>query len=422
MTFGDAPGGQCAPSTLPRPSLRTARWLVIAISLVALAGKLVLAATTFGTNDIVHWLSFLRAVTNHGPIGVYGVSMPYKVGSHFIQLYNHPPLVGYFLELVRLGGHVGFSPQFMIRASSSLADVVTAVIVFELLRRRRSLREAAAAGILVGASPILVVISGYHGNTDPIFVMLTLLSVYLLVDRQSPVLAGVALACAVGIKIVPVVVIPSLFVYAVTCGIRPLLRFLVGFGGVFLTLWGPALILQGAAVRQNVLGYAGLNSHQWGVDLLTKYAAKPGLMAWIEGGARLGIVAMCALVPAVLVWRHPAAVVSGAALSLCGFLALTPSFGTQYLAWGAAPVFLLTFGGGVAFSLLAGVLLVQVYTRWNGGLPWDHAVASPFSPGENVLGLFTWASLSLAVVPGMRHILEAPRQGGAPMLDGEVAE
>src|SRR5450631_4283013 len=117
----------------------------------------------------------------------------------------------------------------------------------------------------VACSPILVIISGYHGNTDPVFTMLVLLSVYLLADRRAPALAGVALALALGVKIVPIVVVPCLMIYALGKGRATLLRFVAGFGAASALFWVPALLEQWSAIRRNVLGYSGSTDHEWGI-------------------------------------------------------------------------------------------------------------------------------------------------------------
>jgi hypothetical protein len=383
---------------------------VLAAAILALLGKLTLAATTYGTNDIWHWLDFIRGVRHSGPIGVY--SFPFQ-GSY----YNHPPLIGYLLEAVSWLSHLGLTPQFTIRAVSSLADVATALIVFALLLRRRPLWEATTAGVAVAVCPILVIISGFHGNTDPIFTMLTLLSAYLLADRDRPALAGVAIALAIGVKIVPVVTVPCLLVFALRRGRAVFVRFTVAAVAVSLLYWLPALVRQWTMVRSHVIGYAGQNSHEWGIDQLGVWAGHPAWMRFAEGPGRLLVVAACAVIPAYLVGRRPAMVVEATAVSLAGFLALTPTFGTQYLAWAAAAVFLLSVRGALLFNLLGGILLAHVYNRWAGGLPWYRARASVFTPGESVFGLLVWLSLGAVVVLAVRNIFTARLSGGNPPAD-----
>jgi len=374
---------------------------VLVVSVAFLVPKLVLAATTYGSNDIAHWFDFLRGVKQSGPIGVY--SFPFTS-----SLYNHPPLIGYYLELLRGAQAVGLDLPFTIRAVSSLADVATALIVFEIVRRRCSVAGAAAAGLVVAVSPILFIISGFHGNTDPVFTMLTLLSAHLLVDRDRPVLAGGAMALSLGVKIVPVVAVPCLLVYALVRGRGTFIRYILGLALVSLIFWGPALLTQLGPLRHNVLGYSGSAARFWGIGQLGVWAAQPSWATYLEGPGRTLIVGLCAVIPAVLVWRRPAMAVHGVALSLAGFLAFTPTFGTQYMAWAVAGTVVLGLRGGCAFSVLGGALLVHVYNRWNGGLPWYRAYADPFSPGERVFGILVWALLVGIVVEGTRRMVDSP--------------
>lgn len=379
------------------PTVRRRRALVLGVALLALVPKFAMAATTFGTNDVWHWLDFLHAVRQDGPIGVYS--------HHFhASLYNHPPLIGYYLELIQGGTHLGIDPKFSIRAVSSLADVATALLVFELASLWVGRRAATVAGLAAAASPVLVVISGYHGNTDPIFTMLVLLSTYLLVVRDRPAAGGVALALALGVKIVPVVVVPCLIGYALRRGSVTAARYVSAFVLVSLTFWLPALIQEWAKIKENVFGYAGVNAHEWGLDQLGGPHGTSGWSHLIQGPARMLIVAICAIVPAVIVWRRPNSAPQAVCLALAGFLALTPTFGPQYLVWGAATSLLLSVRWGIAFNVLAGALLVQVYTRWNGGLLWDRAHPSAFQGSERVLSLIVWAVLLGAMMAGMKGI------------------
>jgi hypothetical protein len=89
---------------------------------------------------------------------------------------------------------------------------VTAYLVLEFVRRARSLREATAAGLVFALSPVMFIISGFHGNTDPVFVMFILLSAYLLTVKDRPALAGASAALACSVKLVPIVPLPALIV------------------------------------------------------------------------------------------------------------------------------------------------------------------------------------------------------------------
>lgn len=390
--------GAASVLSAPEQLIRSRRRLVLGLALLALAFKLVIAATTYGTNDIRHWTDFVNGVASRGPVGVYGISFEHS-------FYNHPPVIGYLLELVNFGRHHGFSIQFTIRAVASLADVGSTLLVFELLRRRRSLSEASWAAGLVALSPILIIISGFHGNTDPIFVLFTLLALYLLADRDKPLAGGLSMGIAIGIKIVPVVAVPTLLVLALTRGRRTLVRFSAGFAAAFLLTWLPALIGEGHAVRKDVLGYAGSGISQWGLIQIGHWFGDPGWANFLTGTGRFPVVLLCALVPAALVWRRPSMAAEAVGLSLVGFLFLSPAFGCQYLVWAMAAAYLLNFGWATAYNLGAGLVLFKVYTRWAHGFPWNHANYWGLVGIELIGALLLWGSLGILSVLGVRRIL-----------------
>ena len=128
-----------------------------------------------------------------------------------------------------------------------------------------------------------------------------------------------------------------------------------------------------------------------------------------EGPGRSLIVSACALVPAALVWRHASQVMASLGLALVAFMTFSPTFGTQYFAWVAAPVCLLGWRFAAAFNVLCGVLLFHIYDRWSGAWPWNwhRAYATLLSPHERVLGTVVWGLLVVTVVTGIAQIVSA---------------
>ena len=381
------------------PSSARARTTVLVIALLVLAPKLVIAAVTQGTNDVFSWVAFARGVAQKGPVGVY--ELP------FSSIYNHPPLVGYFLEVVNALTVIGIPVKFTIRALSSIADVASAVLVFELLRTRRSMTIATISGVLVGASPVLFLVSGFHGNTDPIFLMLVLLSCFLLVDKRMGLVGGGVLALALGVKLVPVVVLPTLFVYLLRRDRKRLVGALVGFMAVFLISWGPALVREWRPLKQHVIGYSGVSAREWGLVEFGHLAKDQNLINFLIGPGRMLIVALCALLPAALLWRRPGLVSEAVGLCLVGFLAFSPAFGVQYLAWALAAAFLVDFWYAITYNILGGFFLYNVYDHWSDGLPWDRAQAMLFTADQVVFGMAVWASLLVVFGVGLRRLIAA---------------
>jgi Dolichyl-phosphate-mannose-protein mannosyltransferase len=399
-------GGDVIPvsvslSKRPTRRVRQCRALVLGVGLVALAIKLLLASVTFGTNDIFHWKEFAKGVRQAGPLGVYRL--------HFSTVFNHPPLIPYFLVGVNFLTHFGLPLKFTIRAVASLADVVSALLVFAVLQRRRSLREATAAGVSVAASPVLITVSGFHGNTDPLFTMLTLLSLFLLADRRKPLAAGVVLAVALSVKVVPVVAVPALLVYASTRGRDTLVRFAGGLAAVGLIIWAPAVLREWGPIRHDVLGYSGLRVHPWGLPQFTQWLHLPRLSNWLARSTRLPVV-ICAVLPAIAVWRKPRFVAEATGISMAAFFALSPAFGVQYLVWPLLFLYLMSFTWATAYNLLAGGLLVEVYTRWDGTFLWNRAHATGLLQSERVWAALVWLALVAAIGRGISRIF-----GGAGM-------
>src|SRR5207244_8376913 len=61
---------------------------------------------------------------------------------------------------------------------------------------------------LFALSPVSLMVSGFHGNTDPVMVMLLVCAVWMCL-RNRPVLAGLFFALSCQIKIVPLLFLPA---------------------------------------------------------------------------------------------------------------------------------------------------------------------------------------------------------------------
>jgi hypothetical protein len=384
---------------LPDTAVGRLRAAVFLSAVAATALKLEIAAHTFGTNDVHYWRQFARGVRHFGPVGIYGHQFAAPV-------YNHGPLAGWMLVAINwLVDHGVASFPFLLRAPACLADFGTALLVFELVRLVRSARDAAIAAVLVVWSPVLFVVSGFHGNTDPLFLMFTLLSVYLLVVRGWALAAGVAFATAVSIKLVPVVLGPVLLVVLVRLGRRRLAAFVSGGALVFGLLWVPVIVSRWDGFRTQVLAYNGGFVRQWGlVQFLTWAHAPTGTVAWLVGQGRFAVVLVSGLAAAAVAWRRSDALVPAVGLSLVLFLLLSSAFAMQYLAWPLAGAYLIDRWAATGYNLIASAFIVVVYNHWNRALPWHwyEARAGSFRTIELVLMVITWTLLAAVALVGLR--------------------
>jgi hypothetical protein len=382
------------------------RVAVFIVAVVTAVWKLDIASTTYGTNDVAHWQNFAGLVRRLGPVRIYS--------THLTPAFNHPPLASFMLVAINaITAHVSSVP-FLIRVPATIADLVTALLVFELVRGTRSVNEATAAGMIVALSPVLVIISGFHGNTDPVFVMLALLSVFLLL-RDRPALAGATAALACSVKLVPIVALPALAAYLVRDR-RRLAKLVGAFAVVFVAIWLPAIAQQWQGLKRNVIDYAGWDNRDphWGLVDIARRANLLRLVEFLPGTGRFIIVAIAALLPAALVWRRRDTLALGVGLALALFLLLTPAFATQYLTWAAAVVLLLNVWAGTAYNLAAGAFLFTVYDRWSDGFPWDRAYASSLTPAEARNGWIVWTALLTCIILGIIRMWRTPdEQTGA---------
>lgn len=368
----------------------------MAVALLSTGLKLVVAARTFGTNDVHYWVMFAQGVRDLGPVGIYG--------EPFQQVYNHPPLAGWMLLAANWLVDQGMHFPLVIRAPACLADAGSTMLLFETLRRRTTAREAGAAAVLFAASPLMLIVSGFHGNTDPVFTFASLLTLYLVAVRGQHVGAGITFGLAVSIKLVPVVLGPLLLVLLLRRGLGATVRFVAGGLLVFLVLWLPVLVLRGPEFTDQVLNYSGIALSEWGIpQFLDWLGVSSAGVTELRDAARLPALLTAGLVPAVLVWRRPHAWTVAFGLSFCLFLLLSPAFGMQYLVWPLAAAYLVDWRAATAYNLAASAFAYVVYANWNANTwwHWGEAVALPFQPSGLLLMTVTWTALLLVVVHGL---------------------
>ena len=99
---------------------------------------------------------------------------------------------------LRLNGYeyevVGVAPPgFRGLMPGIVADFVVILVLLRIKAEDPRLRLPTWALVIFALSPLSIMVSGYHGNTDPVMVMLFLFSVYFC-SRDQPVLSGLFFA------------------------------------------------------------------------------------------------------------------------------------------------------------------------------------------------------------------------------------
>ena len=367
-------------------------------------------ATSIGSVDVVFWMRHVNAVETYGSLRAY-------LASTFV---NHPP---FGLEIARwtwrAGSLAGLEFHDSFRLLQSLADLGTALVLWRLAPAVG--RSGTWAALLFYLSPAAIFVSAFHCNSDPLMVFFLALAM-LFVVRQRPVLAGVEIGAAVGIKIIALAVAPLLLLAWIDRRARR--RFLLTALATGALVFVPGLVASGSVMVRNIFGYTGWKGG-WGFVLISDLVDHvlprnfPGDPTSMLVPAL--ILSMVALWGAEAWWirRHGLAIgrlpqTAGVAYLLILFLAT--GFMPYYLIWALPFVaFLFTARGALVMHGLISAYLFTLYTSWAHEWPWVYAEGgrSTSSPVVGIFGLVVWASLGVAAVRLLRKLYRAPEEGRA---------
>lgn len=379
--------------------------LILVLALLATAAKIYCAWTTIGTADVGRFREFGHTISEHGLVAMYRET----------PLFNHTPLVGTFVGAAYdlAEGH-GRPFARILRAPGIAADLLSVLVLLWL--RRRTGRPAWWALALFAVSPVSFMVSGFHGNVDPLVPLGLILAAAACVSGEAA-LCGLCIGLACQVKIIPVLVAPIFFFHwlhrgkagaftatAVATGVIGWLVPLLAIPGIFL---------------KNVLGYSSIWG-VWGVTYLLRLTDEESLRGIAFSTltpAQAGIItALKVIVVAgvlALAWRRRAAapedLLTTIALAWLVFFVFAPGFGVQYLVW-PAPFFLyLSARWSAAITAAGSVALFAFYTICSHGMPWDKAfLVQQAAPYWVPWLLLPWAVLAAALVVWRRELVAKP--------------
>jgi hypothetical protein len=383
-----SPGQPDAPS-----EALSRRWQVAIVSAAALAFlcKVLLALKTYGTNDVYAWERFARWS------GLFGSGL-YSIDAAF----NHPPSMIHALAVMTwLAKTTGIFFPFWLRLPAILADTASLWVVSRIFRHRLNEPAIRWALLLLAISPVLILVSGFHGNTDPVVMFFVLLSVWVTQDgigRGDAVdwASGAAFGAAMCIKVLPVIVLPVLLFWRP--GLRRRAIFLCSAALVVAVCWSPYLFRDPGPIYRQVMGYQSIYGH-WGLTWIVchmTFFQDSWHDAFQNYGAYVVLVAIAAAAFLVNRKEQKPALYAQTGAALFFFLVVANGFGVQYLAWlvpwtvglGMIPV---TF-----FTVASSVFLFLVYNWWSGGFPWylaDSNYVGDFTPHLDYFLTVCWISV-----------------------------
>lgn len=344
--------------------------LVLIVALLAMAAKIYCAATTYGTVDVAHFNYYGHFISNEGVVNTY----------NDVKIFNLPPLLGNYIGFIheRSAGDLRRFALYQ-RLPGIVADLLVVLLVLWI--RRRTGRPPWWAIVLLAASPVSFMVSGYHGNYDSLIPLgLTLVVVACLL--QQALLAGVLLAIACQVKIIPLIMSPVLFFFWWQ---RDRAKAWTFAGATVLTLllaWSAPLLGATSHFTHQVLLYNSIWGW-WGIPYLLHLSGLPGMatsfsiqtpnpsQVLVTQVLKLLVVAGTLIVAWRRRKRGAAELMDTMGLVWVVFFTLAPGFGAQYLVWvGPFLLFYRPRWFGV-FTAAASWALFVFYDTISGGVPWN---------------------------------------------------
>ncbi len=380
------------PPFMTSPTLRLSPpiWILVVLAL-STALKLAWAGSSAGSIDAFSFFKFAHALHEWGLSAVYQAS----------PVFNHTPLTSLFISALNWAAAGNFAVfTFLLRSASILADIA---LVLGLLRMRAETgRPPWWALALFAASPVSIMVSGFHGNVDPIMTVLLFFAGFAC-WRGRPLTCAVLFALACNVKIVPVLFAPVFFCFWMKRGGG--WRFAITTAAVLLAGSVLPLLECPAADLRNVFGY-GSTWGVWGVSYWLRQSGWEAVqkidfhdLTVIQ--ARLATLLKMVVVAGscALAWRRRGVAGEGIFHTLAGawllFFTFAPGIGVQYMVWLAPFVLLLSPRWFAAVTATSSIFLFAFYHSVSGGqFPWVLAMPrGPETPFWSAVGNVAWLTI-----------------------------
>jgi hypothetical protein len=397
--------------------------MVLVVALLAMAAKIYCAATTIGTCDVLYFSYYGHFLWEEGVVDTY----------NHIQLFNLPPSLGNYVGLIHYLA-AGNMQRFALyqRLPGIAADFLVVLLVL-WIRRRTGRPPWWAIGLLAG-SPVSFMISGYHGNYDSLIPLgLTLVVVACMIDRA--LVAGVLLAVACQVKIIPIMLSPVFFFYWWQRGQARAWTFTGATVFSLLIMWSAPLLGATSHFTHQVLLYNSVWGW-WGIPYLFHLSGLPGLGVVLtfrppthEQALATEVLKFLVIAGTLIVaWRRrkraASELMDTVGLVWVIFFTLAPGFGPQYLAWVGPFLLFYQPRGFAVLTAAASYALFVFYNVVSGGVPWSlgYYVGGRFNQWAPWL-LLPWAVFLALLIASKREFgLVGARSAAAGDEAAELAD
>ena len=395
------------------PNARTT-WIVISAATIAALLKLYCAWTTFGTTDVKLFAIFGKYITDHG------LEATYRDWS----IFNHTPLVSNFitsaLALAELlfAKNCGITFPFLLRLPGIIADFLVVLI---LLRVPVDCKYRTAWLALFALSPVSFMVSGYHGNVDPILVLFLVLAAWMCVKNQ-PLACGLFLGLACNVKIAAILLAPVFFFYWLHR--RQAIRLTAITIITCLAGWYEPLTEYPGLFLKNVFGYSSYWG-SWGVTYWLRATGLPQFqsLVWANMAPAQHItvtILKCLVLLGILTlaWLRRATpgrgIFATIACAWAVFFIFSPGAGAQYMIWLAPFVLIASPAWYLALTIASTAFMFMFYNTISHGMPWNvgystNELAPIWTPWTNLPWLvliagasfFLWKSRNRKISPDL---------------------
>ncbi len=381
---------------------------IVALALVATTLKLAIAYNTIGTNDAVFFYGFAKALHEHGLEWTYAHS----------RYFNHPPLTAYFLRgIFLLTEHqwcqdIGIHFPFLLRLPGIVADFLVVLVLLQF--RKIDIRIPTWALALFVLSPVSLMVSGFHGNTDPVMVLFLVCAVWMCLRNQSG-LAGLFFALSCQIKIVPLLLLPALVLFWFSQNRSR--SFLVSGAITTCLLWSEPLLHFPMLFAKNVLAY-GSYWGIWGITYLFRLTGLPDLSRLsffdLEPSQKIIMTVLKLIIVSAALWiawrqrnTRGRAFVESLAYIWLVFFVFAPGVCPQYLIWLAPFILILSPTFYTCVLISSSIFLFAFYNITSGGLPWKVALAMDESKQHwTAWSLLPWLVITAGAIVLWRKIAD----------------
>lgn len=385
-------------------------WIVPFAAGIALIVKLLIAWNTIGTNDVVSFYFFGKSLTEKG------LEVTYLSQVSF----NHPPLVAAFIRGIYQLDHVpwmhanGIAFPFLLRLPGIIADFIVTMV---LLAAAKPLRLPIWALVVLALSPVSVMVSGFHGNTDSVMVLFLVLAAYMCL-HERPIFCALFLALSCQVKIVPLLLTPIFFFFWLHR--QKVFVFMLPFLTASILLWIEPLLKFPAVFIHRVLFYGSF----WGIWGITYWLKLTGvrdfapvtyynflpLQQLVVTGFKVAII----IAVLALAWRRRKLDGRDLFASLGWgwviFFILSPGVCAQYLVWLMPFVLVISPRFFVWVTATSSFFLFFFYNSIAHGLPWYLGISNGYLAVEWVpWTVWPWATLIVgAILLWKRAVQENP--------------